>query len=148
MNFNIPTVSDIVKSYSNFNSDLTNQEELEKMKSELLKLTKDELVEQIINAKKVAKTDTVQDLAKAILKDEDLIAVNYEDIAAAIRLLKPGAKTSSKSIASYVSKKRDEWDLPQRIRISVPRAKVAEAPETEETEEPETEELEVEEGKA
>ncbi len=58
-------------------------------------------------------------------------------IASAIREIKPEAKTSSKSIASYVSKKRDEWDLPQRIRITKARAPKEEA----EEEVPETEEV-------
>ena len=121
MNFTIPTAEDIVLKYSNYNPDLNQEEALIAKTAELHKLTKDDLVEMILSNQKESRTDTVQDLARAILKDEDLIAANYEDIASAIKELKPGSKTSSKSIASYVSKKRDEWELPPRIRITRPR---------------------------
>jgi len=116
--FTMPTVEDIVKRYSDYNPALDTEAAYEAEKASLMKLTKEVLVEKLLENKKEARTDTVQDLAKAILSDEDLIASNYEDIAEAIRTLKPGSKTSSKSIASYVSKKREEWNLPQRIRIS------------------------------
>ena len=116
MNFHIPTTQEIVEKYSAF--EVNTDEALEAKRVELHKLTKDELVEMILEAQKNKKMDTVQDLARAILSDEDLIAANYETIAEAIREIKPEAKTSSKSIASYVSKKREEWNLPQRIRIT------------------------------
>jgi uncharacterized protein YjdB len=118
MNFTIPTTEDIVQKYTDFNPDLSQEDALEAKKIELHKLTKDELVDMILESQKAKRTDTVQDLARAILSDEELIAASYEQIAEAIRELKPDAKTSSKSIASYVSKKREEWNLPQRIRIS------------------------------
>ena len=91
---------------------------------ELTKLTKAELVEMIIGLESKGKRTgtTVQDIAKAMLKDEECLAVNYETIAEACRILIPGAKTSAKSIASYVSKKRDEWDLPVRYMIRTPKA--------------------------
>ena len=90
------------------------------------KLNKSELVDLIIALESKGKRTgtTVQDIAKAMLKDEECLAVNYETIAEACRLLIPGAKTSSKSIASYVSKKREEWDLPIRYMIRTPKAKV------------------------
>ena len=116
MNFVIPTVDDIVAKYQDFS--LNTDEAIETKRAELHKLTKDELVEMILESEKNKKNDTVQDLARAILSDPDLIAASYEDIANAIREIKPDAKTSSKSIASYVSKKREEWALPQRIRIT------------------------------
>ncbi len=135
MNINIPTQAEIVAAYSNFTVD--SEEGLTQRTQELEKLNKAELVELIISKEKEKRTDTVQELAKAILKDPELIAADYEMIASAIREIKPEAKTSSKSIASYVSKKRDEWDLPQRIRITKARAPKEEA----EEEVPETEEV-------
>lgn len=114
-NFTIPTVDDIVQKYSTFESAAQDPQEA---LDELMKLTKAELAQLVIESKKTARTDTVQELARAILSDEDLIAATYEDIASAIKELKPGTNTSSKSIASYVSKKREEWNLPLRIRIS------------------------------
>lgn len=123
MNLTIPTVQDIVDAYADYNPALDTEAALEAKHKELMSQTKEELVATILESQKEKRTDTVQDLAKAILKDEELIAANYEDIASAIKELKPGTKTSSKSIASYVSKKREEWDLPPRIRISAPRVK-------------------------
>ena len=118
ISFTIPTVQDIVNKYTNFDPSLSEEDALEAKKAELNKLTKEELIELILESKKSNRSDTVQDLARAILSDPDLIVANYEDIASAIRLIKPGTNTSSKSIASYVSKKREEWNLPQRIRVS------------------------------
>ncbi len=138
MNFTIPTVEDITSKYADYNPALDTESALEAKTAELMKLNKDELVAKILESQKESRKDTVQDLAKAILKDEDMIAASYDIIAEAIRVLKPDAKTSAKSIASYVSKKRDEWELPQRIRVTQPRAKkevpVTEEPETETSE--------------
>lgn len=122
--FNIPTVKEIVSKYEAFEPNT--EEAIEAKRQELSKLTKDELVNMVLESMSKRKSDTVQELAKAILKDEELIAADYETIAQAIQELRPGAKTSSKSIASYVSKKRDEWELPPRIRITKPRASKAE----------------------
>lgn len=119
MNFTIPTTEAIVAKYQDFNPDLNQEETLQAEHDKLMALTKEDLVSMILESKKAKRSDTVQDLAKAILKDEELVAATYEQIAEAIRTLKPEAKTSSKSIASYVSKKRDEWELPPRIRISM-----------------------------
>ena len=116
MNFTIPSVDEIVEKYTNFTVD--SEEGLAARMAELSALKKDELIDLIISKEKEKRTDTVQELAKAILKDEEMIAADYETIASAIRVLKPEAKTSSKSIASYVSKKREEWDLPMRIRVT------------------------------
>ena len=115
MNFTIPTVEDITNKYTAFEA---NQED---PRAELSKLTKDELIERVIELSRNKRTDTVQELAKAILSDEEFLAADYETIASAIRTIKPEAKTSAKSIASYVSKKREEWNLPPRIRIQKPR---------------------------
>ncbi len=125
MNFSIPTVEDIVTKYQAV--ELDNPEQA---KAELMKLNKDELVERLIQATS-HRSGTVQELAKAILQDEELIAANYETIADAIKVMMPTAKTSSKSIASYVSKKREEWELPPRIRIATQRPKKVPEPEAE-----------------
>jgi len=112
MTITIPTVEDIVEKYQGV--DLDNPEA---RKEELMKSTKEELVAKIIELE-TNKSGTVQELAKAILKDEKFIAADYGMIAEAIRQIMPEAKTTSKSIASYVSKKKEEWELPRRIRIS------------------------------
>ncbi len=96
--------------------------------AELGKLNKAELIEHIIALESKGKRSgvTVQDVARAMLTDEDCLAVNYETIAEACRILIPGAKTSSKSIASYVSKKREEWNLPPRYMIRTRKEKEVE----------------------
>jgi hypothetical protein len=98
---------------------------------ELSKLTKAQLVELIVKSesKSPARGITVQSVAKAILQDEECIACNYETVAEACRLLIPGANTSSKSIASYVSKKRDDWQLPDRLLIRTSKHKEPEVAE-------------------
>ncbi len=103
---------------------------------ELEKLNKAGLIELIVGLEAKGKRTgtTVQDIARAMLTDKDCLATNYETIAEACRILIPGAKTSSKSIASYVSKKREEWDLPTRYMIRTPKAKVVAEP-VEDTEE-------------
>jgi predicted nucleic-acid-binding protein len=124
MEIRIPTLEEIVEKYSSFEA--TAEE------PNYESLTKAELIELVKQYKRTARTDTVQELAKAMLRDEEFLAATYDQIAEAIRTIKPEAKTSSKSIASYVSKKRDEWELPPRFRISQPRA--PKAPEAEDTE--------------
>lgn len=93
--------------------------------ADLTKLTKAEIVAIVINLEAKGKRTgtTVQDVARAMLSDEECLAVNYDTIAEACRILIPGAKTSSKSIASYVSKKREEWGLPVRYMIRTPKIK-------------------------
>ena len=117
MKFEIITVDNIVSKYQG--TDLENPEQAHQ---ELMKLSKDELVTKLIQAT-AHRSGTVQELAKAILQDEDMITANYETIAEAIKVMMPSAKTSSKSIASYVSKKREEWELPPRIRIATQKPK-------------------------
>lgn len=119
MQITIPTVEEMVSKYGTFFDNLNTDEALETRTKELEAMKKEELV-QLVLSKETRKDSKpiVQDLAKAMLKDEDLIAANYEQIAEAIKVIMPDAKTSSKSIASYVSKKKKEWDLPARIRIS------------------------------
>jgi len=119
--FHIPTVDEIVEKYSTYTPNT--EDAVEAKRKELEALKKDELIELVLEGLKTKRTDTVQELAKAILSDEELIAADYETIASAIKEIKPEAKTSAKSIASYVSKKRDEWNLPYRIRVTKPKAK-------------------------
>ena len=117
MTFTIPTQEEIVSKYSTYNSEEQQAQALDARKAELNGLKKDELIELILKSEEEKPAGTVQELARAILSDPELIAANYSDIANAIRELIPGSKTTDKSIASYVSKKKEEWNLPQRIRV-------------------------------
>ena len=117
MTFTIPTKEEIVAKYAAHNSEEQQEQALIARRAELKGLNKDDLIELILKSEEEKPTGTVQELARAILSDPELIAANYTDIANAIREIIPGSKTTDKSIASYVSKKKEEWDLPQRIRV-------------------------------
>jgi len=85
---------------------------------ELNNLEHQELVDMIISYERRKTTGIgVGELARAILTDEDFITLSNGDVADVCRQLIPGSHTSHKSIASYVSKKREEWNLPTRITI-------------------------------
>lgn len=146
-NFNLMNAEQIAEKFASLAASTTEPTIDEAREAELMKLTKQELVSMILvhEAPKAAKTTNVQDIAKAILQSEECLACNYEEIAGACRILIPGAQTSAKSIASYVSKKRTEWALPDRIlvRSQKPQAPVDQAPvdqaHVEEAPEPEAE---------
>lgn len=127
----ITTVEDIVAKYSQIISSVdgvsTKETFAEARKAELVKLTKDQLIDFIINIEyKPDSKIKVGDIAKMILKDEDFLTASHQTVADAVKALVPDASTSAKSIATYVSKMAEAWDLPQRIiiRQSKPKAEV------------------------
>lgn len=87
---------------------------------ELNKLDKKELIAHVLELEKPKAESTVrvEDVARAILTDPDCALLNYEQIAAVIAN-GLGGKTSSKSIASYASKKKEEWDIVPRSKFKV-----------------------------
>ena len=89
----------------------------EELKAELMKLKKEELVERLMASMKVAAIK-IEDIVKPILEDEDCKYLTYEQIATAVCKKVPGAKTSSKSIASYASKYPVEkgWAVVKRAK--------------------------------
>lgn len=127
----ITTVEDIVAKYSQIIAGVdgvsTKETFAEARKAELVKLTKDQLIDFIINIEyKPDSKIKVGDIAKMILKDEDFLTASHQTVADAVKALVPDASTSAKSIATYVSKMAEAWDLPQRIiiRQSKPKAEV------------------------
>lgn len=89
-----------------------NADSVEKRREDLLKLSKEELVEILLKQIKV--TDIkIEDVAKVILEDPDCAWLDYSQIAEAICVAIPSAKTSNKSLASYASKNpRDKgWNV-------------------------------------
>ena len=97
---------------------------------ELSKMKKDELVELILSLEK-PKTDAkpkVEDIARALLVDEACAILPYEAIAQLVHRAIPESNTSSKSIASYFSKKGKEWGALKRVKLQInPLAMLAEA---------------------
>ena len=116
----IATVAEAIETFKNMvTGDALAEEAITARHDELMKLNKEELTQMIISYEK-RKTNggvKVQDVAKAILTDPEFITLSNGEVAEVVRTLIPGSNTSHKSIAGYVSKKREEWDLPARITI-------------------------------
>jgi hypothetical protein len=91
---------------------INSPEDLEAQKKEFMTKTKTELVSLIMDLKKT-RVVTVESVAKSILEDPTCNYLTYNEIAEAMaeRL---GSSTSHKSIASYVSKKKDWNVVPRR----------------------------------
>ena len=115
----IATIEEAVTKFSDLvSTDILVDDSITARTEELMLLTQEELVSMIISFEKRKTTGLgVGELARAILTDEDFITLSNGDVADVCRQLIPGSQTSHKSIASYVSKKRVEWNLPDRILI-------------------------------
>ena len=61
----------------------------------------------------------VEDIVKALLCDEDCAILPYESIAQLVHKAIPESNTSSKSVASYFSKKGVEWQAQKRVRLQI-----------------------------
>lgn len=87
---------------------------------ELSKLSKTDLISRILEleAPKAESTVKVEEVARAILTDPACALLNYEQVAAVI-VSGLNSKTSSKSIASYASKKGVEWGIVPRTKFKV-----------------------------
>lgn len=86
--------------------------DIDTIRKELLKKSKEDLVEMLIVHMKAEKV-TVDSVAKSILEDADCSYLTYAEIAAGIAD-KLGTNTSEKSIASYASKRKGEWHVVPR----------------------------------
>ena len=118
----IATVEDIVAKYSPIAASLSggsSKEDYAKEREvELHAMTKNQLIAFIIDLEYKPGTKVkVADIAKLILKDEEFLTASHDTVAQAVKALVPDANTSSKSIATYVSKQSEEWGLPDRIII-------------------------------
>lgn len=94
---------------------------LEARRSELQEMDTDELIEHILVLEKVKAPAgaKVEDMARALLEDEQLAIFTYEQLASTIRKHLPEAKTTGKGIASYVTKHKDEWLIVKREKFSL-----------------------------
>lgn len=88
---------------------------------ELKALSKDDLIDLLVKleAPKSDKAFKVEDIVKDILEAPECATYTYEQIAALVQQALPGAKTSSKSVASYASKKKDEWHIAKREKFAL-----------------------------
>lgn len=142
-NLNIVSVEDIVAKYRPVVDQLAGESTKEEFVAERLpvleKMTKAQLIEHVVSLEyKPSSKLKVVDVVKLILMDEELLTASHDTVAQAVCQLVPGANTSSKSVATYVSKQSEEWGLPNRIVIRTAKPKKA----VEETAEVEAEPIE------
>ena len=92
---------------------------VEVRKAELVSLKKDELIARILELEK-PKADNkvkVEDVAKALMESTECAVLTWSDIAELIQTSGFGEKTSGASIASYASKRKEEWNVVPRERL-------------------------------
>lgn len=92
---------------------------VEARKAELSALKKDELIAHILDLEK-PKADhkvRVEDVAKALMENEACAVLTWSDIAELIQSSGFGEKTSGASIASYASKRKEDWNIVTRERL-------------------------------
>ena len=92
---------------------------VEARKAELSALKKDELIAHILDLEK-PKADhkvRVEDVAKALMENEACAVLTWSDIAELIQSSGFGEKTSGASIASYASKRKEDWNIVPRERL-------------------------------
>ena len=139
-NLNIVSVEDIVAKYRPIVDQLSGgsskEDYAKEREADLHAMTKNQLVAFIIDLEyKPSSKLKVVDVVKRILMDEELLTASHDTVAQAVCQLVPGANTSSKSVATYVSKQSEEWGLPNRIVIRTAKPKKAVEAEAEPVEE-------------
>lgn len=86
---------------------------------ELKTMKKDDLIALILNleAPKADKGIKVEEVAKALMESAECACLTWGDIADLIVTSGLGEKTSAASIASYASKRKDEWNIVGREKL-------------------------------
>lgn len=94
---------------------------VEARKKELADLTTDKLIQLVIGLEKpkVERAFKVEDVVKTILEAPECAIFNYDQIASMVHQVLPEAKTSSKSVASYASKRKEDWDIVSRTKLNL-----------------------------
>lgn len=93
---------------------------VEVRKTELSSLKKDELIARILELEKPKTKDglTVETVARKFMEAPELALFNWNQIAMLVKRVLPDANTSSKSIASYASKRKEDWAIVQREKFT------------------------------
>jgi hypothetical protein len=96
------------------------EDAVEVRKAELSTLKKDELVARILELEKPKSKDgiTVETVARKFMEAPELALFNWSQIALLVKRVLPEANTSSKSIASYASKRKEDWAIVPREKFS------------------------------
>ena len=94
---------------------------IEGRREELQAMAVDELIELILTLEKVKGNSgaKIEDVARALLEDEQLSIFTYEQLSGVIRKHVPDAKTTGKGLASYVTKHKDDWNVVKRVRFAL-----------------------------
>lgn len=96
------------------------EDAVEVRKAELTALKKDELVARILELEKPKSKDgvTVESVARKFMESPELALFNWNQIAELVKRVLPEANTSSKSIASYASKRKEDWAIAPREKFT------------------------------
>lgn len=110
---------EIVAKFTGLNSDAPDVVEARKV--ELKDLSKSDLIDLVVTLEKpkVERAFRVEDIIKEMLCTPDLAIFNYDQIAALVIQILPEAKTTNKSVASYASKKKADWDIVPRQKLQL-----------------------------
>ena len=94
---------------------------VEARKVELKDLSKGDLIDLVVSLEKpkVERAFRVEDVIKVMLTTPELAIFNYDQIAALVVQTLPEAKTTNKSVASYASKKKTEWEIVPRQKLTL-----------------------------
>jgi hypothetical protein len=89
-------------------------------KAELTALKKDELIARILELEKPKPTNTVtvESVARKFMEAPELSLFTWPQIAMLVHRVLPESKTSAKSIASYASKRKEEWAIVAREKFT------------------------------
>jgi hypothetical protein len=89
-------------------------------REELKALKKDEIIELLLIAEKPKAEHglTVETVARAFMEAPELAMFTWSQVAMLVHRVLPESKTSSKSIASYASKRKDEWAIAPREKFT------------------------------
>lgn len=68
---------------------------------------------------KSAASVTVETVARKFMESPELCLFNWAQVALLVRRVLPESKTSAKSIASYASKRKEEWNIIPREKLNL-----------------------------
>jgi beta-lactamase regulating signal transducer with metallopeptidase domain len=99
---------------------IVTEDAAEVRKAELATKSPEELVEIIMSLEKPKTTGglTVETVARKFMEDPALAMFTWPQIALLVKRVLPDANTSSKSIASYASKRKGDWKIAPRVKFS------------------------------
>jgi hypothetical protein len=85
------------------------------------------LIAKVVELEKPKSKDgiTVETVARKFMEAPELALFNWAQIAELVKRVLPEANTSSKSIASYASKRKEEWSIVAREKLQLDMASIS-----------------------